>query len=73
MMSRILEWLSKLWQSFIKLATPAFYIGAIMVIASIALIVLHNGVLQAAGTAMLAAGLTVITTTLTNRESIKRQ
>lgn len=50
-----------------------FYIGAIMVILSVILITFHNGVLQAAGTALLAAGLTIITTTLTNRESIRRQ
>jgi len=69
----ILKWLSNLWRSFRKWATPAFYIGTITVIIGVILITFHNGILQAAGTAMLAAGLTIITTTLTNRESIRQQ
>ena len=44
-----------------------------MVIISIVLITVHNGISEAAGTAMLAAGLTIITTTLTNRDSTRQQ
>ncbi len=69
----IWKWLSNLWRSFLKWATPAFYVGVIMIVISVILITFHNGILQAAGTAMLAAGLTIITTTLTNRESIRQQ
>lgn len=71
--NRILKWLSNLWRTFRKWATPAFYIGAAMVVISVILIAFHTTILQAAGTAMLAAGLTIITTTLTNRESIRQQ
>jgi len=69
----IVKWLSNLWGSFTKWITPVFCIGAIMVIISVVLIASHNGIFQAAGTAMLAAGLTIITTTLTSRESISQQ
>lgn len=43
-----------------------------MVAVSVILIA-QSGIWQAAGTAILAAGLTIITTTLTNRESIRKQ
>jgi hypothetical protein len=69
----ILKSLSSSWKSFTRYITPVFSIGAIMVIASVFLIAFPNGLLQAAGTAMLAAGLTIITTTLTNKESIRQQ
>ena len=69
----ILKWLSNLWGSFTKWITPVFSIGAIMVIISVVLIASQKEILQAAGTAMLAAGLTIITTTLTGRESTRQQ
>src|SRR5258708_14600187 len=51
----IWKWLSDLWRSFRKWVTPALYVGAITVISSVILITFHNGILQAAGMAMLAA------------------
>jgi len=72
-MNAIWERLFGSWKSFTKYITPVFYIGVIMVLMSVILITLHNGLLQAAGTAMLAAGLTIITTTLTSKESIRQQ
>jgi hypothetical protein len=71
--NNIWKWLSNLWGSYTKWITPAFTIGAIMVIISVVLIAIHNGISQAAGTAILAAGLTIIITTLTSRESIRQQ
>lgn len=70
---RILQWLSGLWRSFQKWTSPAFYVGVSMVMVSVILIALSIGIFQASGTAMLAAGLTIITTTLTNKESVSQQ
>lgn len=65
--------LSQGWKAFTKWITPVLCIGVCMVVVSIILIADQKTLFQAAGTAILAAGLTIITTTLTGKEATRQQ
>lgn len=65
--------LSQGWKAFTKWITPVLCIGVCMVLISIIFIADKQALFQAAGTAILAAGLTIITTTLTGKEATRQQ
>src|SRR5258708_36490227 len=69
----VTKWFFHSWKAVTKWITPVLCAGVILVIVSIFLIAFQKALLLAAGTAMLAAGLTIITTTLTGKETTRKQ